>query len=78
MLARIKELLKEERGQGGIEYLLLLAALIGLAAVVAYYFLTSYSGAGQSASGAASQAATKASQAGTQAWNQYQPGGGGG
>ncbi len=73
MLARIKELLKEERGQGGIEYLLLLAALIGLAAVVAYYFLSSYSTAGSSAYGAAGQAAEQASTKGTQAWQKYSP-----
>ncbi len=76
MLARIKELLREERGQGGIEYLLLLAALIGLAAVVAYYFLSSYSTAGQSASGATAQAAQKASQQGVGAWGKYTPGAG--
>ncbi len=74
----LKKILREERGQGGIEYLLLLAALIGLAAVVAYYFLQSYSQAGQSASGAATTAAQTASQKGTGAWNQYTPGGGGG
>ncbi|WP_456467297.1 class III signal peptide-containing protein [Methanopyrus sp.] len=69
----LKRILREERGQGGIEYLLLLAALIGLAAVVAYYFVRSYSSAGQSASGAATKAAGSASQKGVKAWEKYNP-----
>jgi uncharacterized protein (UPF0333 family) len=73
----LKKILREERGQGGIEYLLLLAALIGLAAVVAIYFLSSYSTAGKSAAGAAGTAAQTASQKGTGVWQQsFTPGGG--
>jgi uncharacterized protein (UPF0333 family) len=72
-MRRVKELLKAERGQGGIEYLLMLAALIGIAAVVAYFVLQGYSSAGQSASGAMSTAASSASAAGTAAWQKYSP-----
>ncbi len=69
----MKRIIREERGQGGIEYLLMLAALIGIAAVVAYYVLQGYSSAGQSASGAMTTAAQSASQSGTAAWSKYNP-----
>jgi len=54
------------KGQGGIEYLLLIAALIGLGILVAYYWWTFAKAAGESAAppGAtksAGEAATKAS-----------------
>ncbi len=69
----LKRIIKEERGQGGIEYLLMLAALVGIAAVVAYFVLYGYSSAGSSASGAMSAAATSASQKGVAAWQKYNP-----
>ncbi len=60
------------RGQGGVEYLLLLSAIIGIAAIAAYYVITSYFQAGNPVPGEAEQAATKASQ-GVQAWQHYKP-----
>jgi len=69
----LKRIIREERGQGGIEYLLMLAALIGIAAVVAYFVLQGYSSAGQSASGAMSTAASSASAKGVAAWQKYSP-----
>ncbi|WP_456482678.1 hypothetical protein [Methanopyrus sp.] len=60
----LKELLRSERGQGGIEYLLLIAALIGLGILIAYYWWSSAKSAGQSASGGASTAGSTAKQTG--------------
>ncbi|WP_456467296.1 class III signal peptide-containing protein [Methanopyrus sp.] len=62
------------RGQGGVEYLLILTVIIGLAAVAAYYVITSYHQAGKPIPSEAEKAATKASQ-GTQAWDRFNPNG---
>lgn len=60
-------------GQGGVEYLILIAALIGLGILVAYYWWSFASAAGESAAppGAtksAAEAATKASSSAAQSY----------
>ncbi|WP_457614259.1 class III signal peptide-containing protein [Methanopyrus sp.] len=67
----LKAILRSERGQGGIEYLLLIAALIGLGAMIAYYWWTSAKSAASSASGATGAAASSASQKGSQMASEY-------
>jgi len=67
----LKELVKSERGQGGIEYLLLIAALIGLGILIAYYWWTSAKSAGTSASGGASTAGSQAKSTGEQMAKSY-------
>ncbi|WP_456483121.1 hypothetical protein [Methanopyrus kandleri] len=67
----LKELVKSERGQGGIEYLLLIAALIGLGILIAYYWWTSAQAAGKSASGGASTAGSTAKSKGTEMASTY-------
>ncbi len=70
----LKETMRSERGQGGIEYLLLIAALIGLGILIAYYWWTSAKGAGQSASGGAASAGSTAKSKGTAMASSYAQG----
>ncbi|WP_456435504.1 hypothetical protein [Methanopyrus sp.] len=67
----LKGLLKSERGQGGIEYLLLVAALIGLGILIASYWWASAKSAGSAASGGASEAGFLARSTGVNAAYKY-------
>ncbi|WP_456454163.1 hypothetical protein [Methanopyrus sp.] len=67
----LKGLLKSERGQGGIEYLLLIAALIGLGILIAYYWWTSAKSAGAAAGGGAATAGSQASSTGVKTAQSY-------
>jgi len=63
------KILPFKRGQGGMEYLLMLSVIIALSAIIAYYLLKGQSSIGYYTSAAIKTGASSASKVGLSPWN---------